>query len=349
MKKQKKIFTISNRSYALCGILFLLVAGILQAAARRLSGFGEWYATTLYPAIVGTIGRIWGIFPVSVVEISIYMLIIAMTVYIIHHIRHIGSILTRILFLLGLLALLFTLNCGINYYRRPFSSYLSLEIKKSSPEELQKLCAFLTERVNETVDESRYERSWNLDGQAAMMHLGETYPQLSGYYPVPKALLFSEILSVQQLCGVYSPFTVEANYNCDMPTYNIPHTICHELSHLKGFMREDEANFIGYLAAIGSDNPAFCYSGYLTGWIHATNALAKLDAKAYGDLYHQLDPRVILHLQQNSEFWNRYEGKVAEVSNQWNDAYLKMNDQADGVLSYGRMVDLMLAYYREEK
>ena len=32
-----------------------------------------------------------------------------------------------------------------------------------------------------------------------------------------------------------------------MPFYNIPHTICHELSHLKGYMREDEANFIGYL------------------------------------------------------------------------------------------------------
>ena len=50
-----------------------------------------------------------------------------------------------------------------------------------------------------------------------------------------------------------------------MPYYNIPHTICHELSHLKGFMREDEANFIGYLACIGSDSPDFRYSGYLTG------------------------------------------------------------------------------------
>lgn len=46
---------------------------------------------------------------------------------------------------------------------------------------------------------------------------------------------------MQQLCGVYSPFTVEANYNGDMPDYNVPHTLCHELSHLKGFMREDEA------------------------------------------------------------------------------------------------------------
>ena len=105
-----------------------------------------------------------------------------------------------------------------------------------------------------------------------MIRLGQSYPQLDGYYPYPKPLINSRLLSVQQLCGIYSPFTIEANYNREMPYYNIPHTICHELSHLKGFMREDEANFIGYLACIGSDSPDFRYSGYLTGWVYAGNA-----------------------------------------------------------------------------
>jgi hypothetical protein len=36
------------------------------------------------------------------------------------------------------------------------------------------------------------------------------------------------------------------------------------------------------------------------------------------------------------------------VSNQLNDAYLKLNSQSDGVKSYGRMVDLMLAYNRSQ-
>ncbi|HPE16562.1 MAG TPA: DUF3810 family protein, partial [Oscillospiraceae bacterium] len=31
-----------------------------------------------------------------------------------------------------------------------------------------------------------------------------------------------------------------------------------------------------------------------------------------------------------------------------NDAYLKANAQRDGVKSYGRMVDLLLAEYRDE-
>ena len=31
-----------------------------------------------------------------------------------------------------------------------------------------------------------------------------------------------------------------------------------------------------------------------------------------------------------------------------NDAYLKANGQKNGLRSYGRMVDLLLAYYRDE-
>ena len=40
---------------------------------------------------------------------------------------------------------------------------------------------------------------------------------------------------------------------------------------------------------------------------------------------------------------HRFEGKTAEVSTKVNDTYLKAHSQTDGVLSYGRMVDLMLA------
>ena len=179
-----------------------------------------------------------------------------------------------------------------------------------------------------------------------MKTAGEIFPVLGGFYPKPKEVAVSWILSVQQLCGIYSPFTVEANFNGDMPDYNIPHTMCHELSHLKGFMREDEANFIGYLACISSERQAFQYSGYLTGWIYAGNALAQVDREGYIELYGHLCGQAQKDLRENNAFWEQYEGKVAEAANQINDVYLKANDQTDGVKSYGRMVDLMLEYYK---
>ena len=189
--------------------------------------------------------------------------------------------------------------------------------------------------------EGNYENAQQ-KGVAAMQRLAEQYPSLGGYYPQPKPVAISWILSVQQCSGVYSPFTIEANYNRDMTAYNIPHTICHELSHLRGFMREDEANFIGYLACLGSEDADYRYSGYLLGWIYAGNALSKRDYDAYNQLYAMLDESVVADLEKNSEFWNRYEGEVAEVQEKVNDAYLKANGQVHGVQSYGRVVDLML-------
>ena len=100
------------------------------------------------------------------------------------------------------------------------------------------------------VDTSKTEKPFG-DMVDEMMALGEEYAGLSGYYPKAKPVTISWILSVQQLSGIYSPFTVEGNYNRAMTAYNIPHTICHELSHLRGFMQEEEVNFIAFLACIG--------------------------------------------------------------------------------------------------
>lgn len=331
--------------------VMLLLSVILQVLARKVPGFGEWYAAHFYPLIVGSIGRIFGIMPFSAVEFGVYVLIIAAVWYAAAHLREIRKILARVIFLLTGVFLLFTLNCGINYYREPFSSYTDLEIRKSSKEELIALCRQLTEEVNrlcqEGVTAQMPIRQAEEEGVRAIEKLGGEYVQLAGFYPKPKALAWSYFFSVQQLCGQYSPFTVEVNYNKDMPAYNIPHTICHELSHLRGFMREDEANFIGYLACIGSDQESYRYSGYLTGWVYATNALARTDMDAYTALCKELDGRAWADLRENNEFWARYDGKVAEASNQLNDTYLKMNSQADGVKSYGRVVDLMLAYQRK--
>lgn len=370
-----------NSRLTAAGVFLLAAAGVMQLAARQIAGFGEWYATTVYPYIVGIYGRICGVFPFSVVEIAIYSGIIWIIWKAAAQIRRmtgraaaggsavnlqakdgaetlpasdpaeaglgwLGTCFSGGCFFLGLLAFLYTACCGVNYYRRPFSSYLNLDVRESSVEELTALCEYLTEKVNETVDDTPYSAAWNTDARRAMSGLARQYPQLAGGYPRPKGLWLSWILSVQQLSGVYSPFTVEANYNRDMTDYNIPHTICHELSHLRGFMREDEANFIGYLACIQSDSKAFCYSGYLTGWVYAGNALAAQDPETYYSLYGLLNEKTKSDLRENNAFWDRYEGKVAEVSNQMNDVYLKINDQQDGVKSYGRMVDLMLAYYR---
>ena len=54
-------------------------------------------------------------------------------------------------------------------------------------------------------------------------------------------------------------------------------------------------------------------------------------------------------LAAHRAYWKQFEGPVSDLGSSVNDAYLKANRQQDGVQSYGRMVDLLLAEYRQEK
>lgn len=365
--------TVKGRPFPLTVLLTLVFLGaalLLQLAARKVPGFGQWYAVTIYPLITGSLGRFMGIFPFSVTELGLYLLIVLFVVSLVRSWRRPLKILGRLLLGASLLFFLFTVNCGINYYRQPFSSLSGLTIQPSSSQELYDLCSWLVEQIQDSVrqleDQASEENGFSgqtsreplpsygklleygRQGQLAMRRLGEEFPVLAGFYPAPKPLLLSRILSVQQLCGVYSPFTVEANYNREMPLYNIPHTICHELSHLKGFMREDEANFIGYAACIHSEDLYFRYSGYLMGWVYAGNALAQADPEGFAALRSALPQAALTDLSYNNAYWDAFQGKVAEVSTRVNDTYLKLQDQQDGIQSYGRVVDLMLAYHRRQ-
>ncbi|MEG1621552.1 MAG: DUF3810 family protein, partial [Oscillospiraceae bacterium] len=65
------------------------------------------------------------------------------------------------------------------------------------------------------------------------------------------------------------------------------------------------------------------------------------------DNYYKYSDEVKRDFQIYSQYWKKYEGPVAEISNKVNDTYLKMNSQNDGVKSYGRMVDLLIADYKK--
>lgn len=203
--------------------------------------------------------------------------------------------------------------------------------------------------IGQTMETPKASAAWlwhaGRTGQRAMEKLGQRYRRLSGHYPFPKPILNTWLLSVQQTTGVYSPFTVEANYNRDIAYYDIPFTICHELSHLRGYMQEEEANFIGVLATIGADDLYFNYSGYVSAWVYAGNALARIDRTAFATLYGRINARTRQDMLYNNAYWKQFEGKPAETHEQLNDAYLKIQGQATGVRSYGHVTDLMLEYF----
>lgn len=359
--------TRKGKTMNIATLVLFVSALLLQLLARETAGFAQMYSTTVYRFLVEILGRVLSLFPFSVAEIGLYGLIVAAVVGVFVLIRRVKEGRLRwqqalirsvqvALFAASLLSFTYTAGCGINYHRTAFSAEAGFEIKPSSREELTALCRELVKQINEaaetieTDENGCLELSGDVKGTArrAMALLGEEYSQLNGFYPRPKGLLVSRILSVQKIEGIYSPFTLEANYNREMPAVNIPVTVCHELSHLRGFMREDEANFIAYLACLRSEEPQFIYSGAILALIHSGNALYRDGGQdEYWAIYDSLCDTAKRDMQADSAFWKQFDGKVAEVSGQVNDAYLKVNKQEDGIKSYGRMVDLLLAMHRE--
>lgn len=262
----------------------------------------------------------------------------------------------------SLVFFIYVVGCGMNYYRYPVSYYLGLTVEKSSEEELKELLTDLADtasslRAELTVDENGvYELPVSKKELAkltaeAYQPLSEQYDIFGGRYPAPKQILLSHWMSYTQITGIYTCWTMEANVNIDISDYSIASTMCHELAHLRGFIREDEANYIAYLACMASNSKDLQYSGAMHALIYTGNALYRKNPEAYYEIMqNHYSDGVRMDLIANNEYWKQFENtKIAETSEKVNDTYLKANNQTDGTQSYGRVVDLLLAEYRRQK
>jgi len=190
----------------------------------------------------------------------------------------------------------------------------------------------------------------------AMNYLGDNgMPRLKGNYPNPKYLWLSQFFSQQHMMGYYFPFSMESNLNDLMYVTNYPFTICHELSHLKGYIREDEANFIAYIACINSDDLLVRYSGYLGVLNYIDNdfyySVGK-DKETYLSHVRINDLVLTDNIFLTDEAWNLVEKEkvvetetVHKASNAFTETILTSNGVSDGMRSYNRVVKLMLEYY----
>ena len=158
-------------------------------------------------------------------------------------------------------------------------------------------------------------------------------------------LMASEGMSWAGICGIFMPFTAEANVNTHQPSLLLLSSAAHENAHSLGFAREDEANFIAYLACISSEDSSIRYSGAMLALINCGNALYKSAPDKAAALRETYSDAVIRDIAAYNQYWEGYEGEVEEAFDSINDSYLKFNLQENGVKSYGMMVDLMLAYY----
>ena len=83
---------------------------------------------------------------------------------------------------------------------------------------------------------------------------------------------------------------------------------------------EQEANFVGILAAVTSGDPVYQYSGYLMGLIQLCNALAPVDRAAWQDIVQRY------FTQELADDWNANNAYWAALASPMEDAAEQVYD-----------------------
>ena len=332
-------------------IVFIIVCLFLISSNKNLSNF---YGFHIYPFFSYLLSHCSDLFPFSIFEWIFYIFIIFFILFIVQLIYDIFKKDKKkyiqkcycIFYVSSILWITFMLLCGINYHRDSFATCIQLQDVPSSKQNLILITEKILKEI-QSIDINDFDIQHVQDHcREAMTQLSLTYPSLKGFYPRVKPVFFSKGLSYLYISGIFTPWTVEANYNQDMLLEEVPFTLCHELSHLRGFMQEEEANFIAYLACHHSSHALIKYSGELEALSYCLNALLQSgDVEMYQAIYQQLPDHAKQDLQDQALYWQKFNTSLKDIHEQINDTYLKLNQQTLGTQSYQYFVELLIDYY----
>lgn len=264
----------------------------------------------------------------------------------------------RIIYFFAGFYLYFHLVWGFNYYKKPIKDSYDVELNSLNELKILAEIYFLkTMAFRSQVEEdengvfkisiSKEEIKQSINHSADRITTLYSEVSLNAHVEANiKPSLFSEIFSHLGVSGYYNPFTHESHYNAFMSDSNLLFTQLHETAHQWGFATEDEANFVGFLLGIGSEQIDMLYvSNY--------KALKSILNRIYW-----YDPIFVKNYVENRytdamkrdrkyeiEIAMKYSGKTEEAFSLMNEAFLKLNNQ-EGLESYGRFVELLLGHNR---
>jgi hypothetical protein len=352
----------------ICVILAAITFTARRLAVSRPDITEKYFSCGLFPVTSAIQTGIANLFPFSLYEIFMLLLVLFFLYMLFRLIRSIYAknfakeavrFFTFILFTASLGWFLFNFLWNLNNYRIPLKDRLSLQVNEFSVSELSSTYKALVLRANKIRSDLSLTNE-NISGRemtrAVLDTAWEGYRPLSDIYPFfhskrvrVKGLIFSRVQTISGYAGVYSFLTGEPNINIEPPLISLPHAACHEIAHQMGITFEDEANYAGFLACKNHSEPLFQYSGYLSAITYAGNELYRQSP----DLYEQISSLIIDEIEADQQyirdFWDTHrKERITKFADDINEYYLKNNNQHDGLQSYGKFVDLLIADFLED-
>lgn len=337
---------------------FLIIQILFVAyISRKPDWIESMYSNGIYPIISRFLRRLLGWFPISLGDVLYVLLIFIIFKWLWRLIQSGFTPLSSHIYKLGaffsLVFFFFHLFWGLNYYRLPLYKSLGIESLVYSNTELIKTTKIHIDKINNIHSlliendsfavATPYKRS-EMYSIAASQYKTLTTDRVDLHFNSKsvKSSLLSNTLSYMGFSGYLNPFTGESQVNRKIPKSSFPATTCHEMAHQLGYASEDEANYIGYLACVTSDDIYFKYSGELLAVQHLLYSIAQDDKDLYKAYYQKLHVGIRKNIQQNRDFWDSYQNPFEPYFKKFYDLFLKANSQAEGIKSYNAMVGYLV-------
>jgi hypothetical protein len=263
--------------------------------------------------------------------------------------------LQQIIFFFLFVYVFFNLLWGLNYNRQGIAYQLKLDVKRYTLQDLDTLANVIQQRinyyagfVNETQRDSFNRKKRLFDASIdAYKYAAKEYSFLKYSPRSVKPSLYSYLGNYLGFQGYYNPFSGEGQVNTTVPRFLEPFVTTHEMAHQLGYGKENEANFVGYLACRAYPSNAFRYSVYFDMYNYTVGEIYARDTAMALAYQKKLHPQVVADIKEFREFYKKYKNPVEPIIMWFYGNYLKANNQPAGKRSYNEVVAWLIAYYKK--
>ena len=346
-----------KRNILLTGFLFLQIA-LVKLASLHPDAVEKYYSRGIYPHISKTLRTGVGWLRVSLGDLIYLVLILLLIWFVVRLVRKKDGR-RSLIFGLGasvsVFYFVFYSFWGLNYSRKPVSEDLGLVVEKFDIDKVKALTYRILSRTAEL--HSRLAAGDSLPVEipytkeeilrmtpAGYDRLAESFEQYTYEAPSIKNSLFSLPLTYMGFAGYLNPITGEAQVDALLPKTSLFLTCSHEVAHQLGVAYENEANFVGFLAASVHEDPFFNYSAMLFALRYALSDVRRYDEELFKDFVSEIPEGVKANLREIDEFWRRYENPFEPLFKWLSDGYLKYNHHEDGLEPYNQIMGLLISF-----
>ena len=314
----------------------------------------RWYARGFYPQLQALTTSVSNRLGVALFDVAVIVFAVVAIVTWVHSIRvarrkrslgAIGRGFVVTVTLAALIYLWFLGAWGLNYARQPIETVIAYDASRVTPQNVRAFAEYAVAQANRThaaahaagfpaIDE--IPRPLVTALQEVERGLGRPRTTVVAR---PKHSLFSPFFRASSVSGMLAPFFLETLLNPDLTGPERPYVLAHEWAHLSGYAPEDDASFVGLLAALRA-GPAAEYSAWLELAFTAISQLQPVTQKLVLENLAE-GPRADQRAIYQRVMANRIE-TVDRIAWATYDQALRSQGVEEGVQSYSRVVELLL-------